>query len=203
VIFLKACRAYNAGGPTQAQPDRCCAARGIGAIFSNSTEANLHLGQRRSGRLAPCWAGLSAGGNTKKVKEKTVFKRIRNAISTLLILLVLTGCGYTKPSITPQLDSLYLAQEPPGMEPEVFAPGIVSDPDTSEYSGSFSPDGSEYYFDRFSQTSETRLLFSKVVDGKWSAPEQLAVTAEYIAFEPYVPRFRPNYGHVALVFCPN
>jgi hypothetical protein len=129
---------------------------------------------------------VSAGGNTRKAKEKTVFKHIRNDISTLLILLVLPGCGYTKPSITPQLDSPYLGQEPPGMEPEVFAPGIVSDPDFTEYSGSFSPDGSEYYFSRFSQASESRLLFSKVVDGKWSAPEQLAVTAEYTAFEPYV-----------------
>jgi hypothetical protein len=80
----------------------------------------------------------------------------------------------------------YLGQEPPGMGPEIFAPGMVSDPDFSEYSGSFSPDGGEYYFSRFSPTSESVLLFSKVVDGKWSVPEQLTVTAEHIAFEPYV-----------------
>jgi hypothetical protein len=115
-----------------------------------------------------------------------VLKHIRNAISTLLILLVLTGCGCAKPSISSQLNNAYLGQEPPGMEPEIFAPGIVSDPSFSEYSGSFSPDGSEYYFYRFSQTSESRLLFTKVVDGEWSAPEQLAGTVEYIAFEPYV-----------------
>ena len=115
-----------------------------------------------------------------------MFKHIRNAILTLLILLVLTGCGCTKRSIPAQLDKPYLGQEPPGVEPEVFAPDIVSDPDFSEYSGSFSPDGSEYYFFRFSQTLESRLLFSQVVDGEWSTPEQLAVTAEYIAFEPYV-----------------
>ena len=90
------------------------------------------------------------------------------------------------PATVLQLSGPYLGQEPPGMEPEIFAPGIVSDPAFSEYSGSFSPDGSEYYFFRFSPTSESVLLFSKVVDGKWSVPEQLAVTAEYIAFEPYV-----------------
>jgi hypothetical protein len=90
------------------------------------------------------------------------------------------------PTTVLQLSGPYLGQEPPGMEPEMFAPGIVSDPDFSEYSGSFSPDGSEYYFYRFSQTSESVLLFSKIVDGKWSVPEQLAVTAEHIAFEPYV-----------------
>jgi hypothetical protein len=87
---------------------------------------------------------------------------------------------------TPQISGPYLGQEPPGLEPEIFAPGIISDPDFSEYSGSFSPDGNEYYFYRYSRTSEAVLLFSKVVDGKWSVPEQLAITADYIAFEPYV-----------------
>ena len=90
------------------------------------------------------------------------------------------------PTTVLQLSGPYLGQDPPGMEPKIFVPGIISDPDFSEYSGSFSPDGDEYYFYRFSQTSESVLLFSKVVDGKWSIPEQLAVTAGYIAFEPYV-----------------
>jgi hypothetical protein len=90
------------------------------------------------------------------------------------------------PTTVLQLSGPYLGQAPPGMEPEIFAPGIVSDPDHSEYSGSFAPDGSEYYFYRFSPTSESVLLFSKVVDGKWSVPEQLTVTAEHMAFEPYV-----------------
>jgi Tol biopolymer transport system component len=72
------------------------------------------------------------------------------------------------------------------MEPEIFAPGIISDPDFIEFSGSFSPDGLEYYFNRFSRASESVLLYSKVVDGKWSVPEQLPVTAGYAAFEPYV-----------------
>jgi len=87
---------------------------------------------------------------------------------------------------TTQLIGPYLGQEPPGLEPKIFAPGIISDLNFSEYSGSFSPDGSEYYFFRFSRTSEAVLLFSKIVDGKWSVPEQLAVTAEYDASEPYI-----------------
>ncbi len=72
------------------------------------------------------------------------------------------------------------------MEPELFAPGIVSDPDSSEYSGTFSPDGSEYYFYRFSENSESRLFFTRWVDGKWTEPEPLAFTAGYSAFEPFV-----------------
>jgi hypothetical protein len=85
-----------------------------------------------------------------------------------------------------QLSGPYLGQEPPGMEPEIFAPDFISSPDFIEFSGSFSPDGNEYYYYRFSPTSEAKLLFSKVINGKWSDPEQLAVTAEYVAFQPYV-----------------
>jgi hypothetical protein len=29
------------------------------------------------------------------------------------------------------------------MEPEIFAPGLISDPNSSEYSGSFSADGTD------------------------------------------------------------
>jgi len=77
-------------------------------------------------------------------------------------------------------------QVPPGMEPAIFAPGFISSPDFIEFSGSFSPDGNEYYFYRFSSTSEAVLLFSKIEDEQWSVPEQLAVTSDYMAFEPYV-----------------
>jgi hypothetical protein len=90
------------------------------------------------------------------------------------------------PTATPKLGGPYLGQEPPGTEPRIFAPGIVSSPDFIEYSGAFSPDGSEYYFYRFSDNSQSRLLFSKVVDGQWTEPEELTFSAGYGAFEPYV-----------------
>jgi TolB protein len=80
----------------------------------------------------------------------------------------------------------YFGQDPPRMEAEISAPAFIPSPDFSEYSGSFSPDGGEYYFFRFSHNSESVLLYSKFENGKWSVPEQLAVTAGYTAFEPYV-----------------
>jgi hypothetical protein len=90
------------------------------------------------------------------------------------------------PVTTSQLSGPYLGQEPPGMQPKVFAPGVISVPDFTEWSGAFSPDGSEYYFYRFSETSKSRILYSEVVDGKWTAPEQLALTAGFDAYQPYV-----------------
>jgi hypothetical protein len=72
------------------------------------------------------------------------------------------------------------------MEPIVFAPGIVSIPGFTEFSGAFSPDGNEYYFYRWSEESITTLFYSKFVDGQWTAPEQLAITAGYDTFLPFV-----------------
>lgn len=86
----------------------------------------------------------------------------------------------------PGFSGPYFGQEPPGKEPEIFAPGFISSPDLSEYSGAFSPDGLEYYFYRYSPISEAVLLYSNNIDGSWSLPEQLEVTGEYAAFEPYV-----------------
>jgi hypothetical protein len=72
------------------------------------------------------------------------------------------------------------------MEPEVFAPGIISSVDF-EYSGTFSPDGSEYYFNRYYEvTQKSSFLFSTIADGKWTTPEQLAFTEEYQAGEPHL-----------------
>lgn len=112
-----------------------------------------------------------------------------NAVSTPTSLPATAVSTLTSVPATPTskpLSGPYLGQTPPGMTPEIFAPGIVSDPDFTEFSGTFSPDGSEYYFYRFSASSEDKIYFSKVVDGKWTAPEQLAVTAGYIARQPYV-----------------
>jgi hypothetical protein len=122
-------------------------------------------------------------------------KPIRRVVSALFLTFVLGGCGNTGATKTPtptmlptatQLRLPYLGQKTPGTEAEIFAPGIVSDPYFTEYSGAFSPDGNEYYFYRFSDNSQDKILFSKVLNGKWTVPEQLAVTAGYGASEPYV-----------------
>jgi hypothetical protein len=125
-----------------------------------------------------------------------VSRLLSSAVAVLAVLLVLSGCAETEPATvsasTSKLPSAsglsgpYLGQAPPGMTPEVFAPGIVSDPSLFEYCGTFSPDGGEYYFNRITADEQHWLLFTRVVDGQWTAPEQLALTAGYSAGEPHV-----------------
>lgn len=68
---------------------------------------------------------------------------------------------------------LYLGQTPPGLTPEIFAPGIISLDTRYEYSVAFSPDLSECVFGVTNATwALFDLLFTEmdVVDSTWSVP---------------------------------
>ena len=125
-----------------------------------------------------------------------MFEHIRTPLSALFVVLVLAGCGSAETTTAPTPDPTptaatplsgpYLGQEPPGTTAEIFAPGIVSRPDSTEFSGTFSPDGKEYYFYRVADDSSSEVLFSEVLDGGWTAPEQLPATAGHDAYTPHL-----------------
>ena len=52
------------------------------------------------------------------------------------------------------LQGPYIGQNPPGLTPEVFAPGIVSK-EHRDWTGRFTPDMHEYYFTRNNKKSRT------------------------------------------------
>jgi hypothetical protein len=90
------------------------------------------------------------------------------------------------PTATPGTASgAYLDQVPPGLTPQVFAPGIISIPAATDYAGSFSPDGTEFYFTRRTETGQNiyEIHFS---DSAWSEPAPVAFSAGYDAHEPHV-----------------
>lgn len=70
-----------------------------------------------------------------------------------------------------QVSGPYLDQEPPGMRPQPFAPGIVSLPDRCEVGGFFSPDMSEFYFtETDGRWTWTRVLVTTRHNGVWTTP---------------------------------
>ncbi|MGS2765276.1 hypothetical protein [Sinomicrobium sp. M5D2P9] len=79
--------------------------------------------------------------------------RNNNFIVAILVLaLFLNACNTkkqsTKNSDSQVIESPYLGQKPPGLIPEVFAPGIISTEAYFEAGGTFSPDMKEFYFVR-------------------------------------------------------
>jgi len=106
-----------------------------------------------------------------------------------LLAAVITSAAQER--VVTELTGPYLGQKPPGMTPEVFAPGVVST-GAHEFAGSFSPDGREYYFTRReSRQSPTLIMVTRCVDGAWTAPEPAAFNApaagpNAMSFEPMV-----------------
>lgn len=80
----------------------------------------------------------------------------------------------------------YLNQTPPDTIPQIFAPGIVSNTASIEFSCSFSSDAKEIYFYRYSNGSIPKIMSAKVVNGEWTEPADFSLTSEYPALEPHI-----------------
>jgi len=75
----------------------------------------------------------------------------------------------------PVLKGPYLGQKPPGMTPEVFAPGILNTKKMGAFCSVFSPDGDEFYFVYYAREDETAggLAWMQRINGVWRKPEWL------------------------------
>ena len=84
----------------------------------------------------------------------------------------------------PVLKGPYLGQKPPGLRPEVFAPGIVSKEGNQSHLF-MAPDGSEIvYSEREPVNGRTRIISISYSGGAWADPAVLPFSEEYINNEP-------------------
>ena len=86
-----------------------------------------------------------------------------------------------------KLKGPYFDQTLPGLEPKVFAPGIVSTAGNFEFSIAFSPDGKEIYFTRRRDPDglNTMMVCRWEKDG-WTAPEEAAFCKGFPSNEPHI-----------------
>jgi hypothetical protein len=88
---------------------------------------------------------------------------------------------------TPVLTGEYLGQSPPGMEPVVFAPGLVST-GMAERDLTMTPEGNELYFTRMvgGNFNFSFILVSKRINGRWTTPEVAPFSGRYKDLEPAI-----------------
>jgi L-ascorbate metabolism protein UlaG (beta-lactamase superfamily) len=93
---------------------------------------------------------------------------------TLLSCLLLLAAGNlsSHEGDSPRLTGPYLGQRPPGMTPEIFAPGIVST-GLDELNSAFSPDGSEFYYCVRNIQGAASIFQMKLEKRGWSEPRLL------------------------------
>jgi len=99
----------------------------------------------------------------------------------------------------PVLKRPYLGQKPPGMTPEVFAPGVVSIEEGKEYKPTISPDATEIFFVRRTPRKRNDCIWtSRLENGKLTVPQIASFT--YSCFEGQ-PCFTPEGERLFFMSC--
>jgi len=113
--------------------------------------------------LMACWASAAALGQSARAGQR--------------------GTQFEPGQATGRMGP-YLGDTPPGVTPSVFASGIISRPETSEYAVSMSPDGREFYFTR--RGNPQVIMVSRLGPHGWTFPEPVTFSAGFSAHEPHV-----------------
>jgi len=106
-------------------------------------------------------------------------------LTPIICLLVTAIIVNAQQTDVPKLSGSYLGQKPPGLTPEIFAPGIIST-DKHEFSCCFSPNGNEVYFTRMNPDErQNYIIWTGLIDGMWTKPE-IAPFGGPFTFEPFI-----------------
>ena len=98
---------------------------------------------------------------------------------TLLLTISIFGCTQEKDAIN------YFDQTPPDTTPKLFAPGVISKKDQSEFGSIISKNGTEFFFGvDVNQRSEIRMCTFE--NGTWSTPEVLVSHDRYSFNDPFL-----------------
>ncbi len=80
----------------------------------------------------------------------------------------------------------FLGEKPPGDDPVIFAPGIVST-ERIELNAAFTPDGREFYFTRRGAGRKLAIMAARRIDGGgWGAPEVAPFSGVYSDADPFI-----------------
>jgi len=91
-----------------------------------------------------------------------------------VLLLIMIHC-------TQKVEFDYLGQKPPGLKPEVFAPGVVSTEEHKEFSCTFSSDGKEFYFNRGGN-----IMVCYLEGNSWKTPVRASFDTDHMDHEPHI-----------------
>ena len=98
----------------------------------------------------------------------------------LLICISFANWASAQQNDLPLFKGSYLGQKPPGLIPEVFAPGFIST-DKSELNSVFSLDGKEFYYTIYTPepVGNYTIWYTKMIDGVWTEPEIPSFCSEH------------------------
>jgi len=98
----------------------------------------------------------------------------------ILLSIIFVFISHGQQDDFPVLKGPYLSQKPPGMTPEIFAPGIITKAPHSV--AVFSPDGLEVFWVPW---STLKMETMKQINGVWTKPHVVSFASEYDAENPW------------------
>jgi hypothetical protein len=109
----------------------------------------------------------------------------KNLMSAILSVFLLVAFGQNISTVDktgdfPVLKGPYLGQKPPGMVPEIFAPGIIST-EKYELNSIFSPKGDEFFFCILIKKPRRKYIamYTRQLNGVWTKPEVAPFSRKY------------------------
>ncbi|MBA4385202.1 MAG: hypothetical protein C0410_10745 [Anaerolinea sp.] len=108
--------------------------------------------------------------------------------AVIILLFTISGCNTVETPEVAFIDSenAYLGQTPPGLTPQLFAPGIVSTDSTIEFGTAFSTDGTEIFFSQRVEGGQNKIYETHFLDGSWSNPTPISLSTKLEACEPHI-----------------
>ncbi len=83
----------------------------------------------------------------------------------------------------PVLTGKYLGQKPPGIIAEKFAEGIIPNEQIKALGVSFTPEADELYFSSWRKNPRAVIMYMKIDNGKWTAPEIMEFSRDYMCWD--------------------
>jgi len=115
------------------------------------------------------------------------------SVFLVLTLVLAVGCAPSGPEANPEISGPYLGQSPPGLRPEIFAPGIVST-GYGEYNAVFSAGGNELHY-VLAGPPHRAIVSIRQDNGRWTQPQVASFS------DPYMLEFSmsPDGSRVVLI----
>lgn len=110
---------------------------------------------------------------------------MKKLIWIISVMLISATNSFAQQKEFPKLTGPYLGQKPPGMTPEMFAPGIISKRLSVHSSPCFSPDKKEVYWTVMNNQEPMRIVFMKEENGFWTQPQKVSFTGEAADANPF------------------
>ena len=150
------------------------------AIVQAAMKANMTVEEMKRRKILDDWSSFNDPENEETTAETWIETIYRSSVER------------TNAIKDPILKGPYLGQTPPGLIPEVFAPGIICGSD-HEGCAEFTKNGSLFLFQRLSRTesnpTDIPVFLMELKHGKWTEPSPAPFESPYMDWDYH---FAPN-----------